>query len=296
MRGTGRSRGRASRRRRITPARAGNRGSSSSAVACLWDHPRACGEQVRCLRCPGCRHGITPARAGNRPATTPNSWRRRDHPRACGEQTAGQKVAALVVGSPPRVRGTVVQDQLVRAVCGITPARAGNSTSSTVRPERGRDHPRACGEQPCSSRRSVRGRGSPPRVRGTAGCRTCRAAAAGDHPRACGEQGPERATKPSASGSPPRVRGTVLPYLPRNAITGITPARAGNRPSKTRNSRKNGDHPRACGEQLVSGDMSGGVTGSPPRVRGTESALGARRQPMRITPARAGNRSRRIRT
>ena len=50
---------------------------------------------------------ITPACAGNREGVL--SWTNdgKDHPRVCGEQVLGMTLARRMVGSPPRVRGTV---------------------------------------------------------------------------------------------------------------------------------------------------------------------------------------------
>ena len=89
------------------------------------DHPRVCGEKSsgRKDNCgwPGSpprvrgkgawKHGketwvgITPACAGKRVqriSFAPLLW---DHPRVCGEKSHSLRPSAVVVGSPPRVRG-----------------------------------------------------------------------------------------------------------------------------------------------------------------------------------------------
>ena len=49
-------------------------------------------------------------------------------------------------GSPPRVRGIVVDDEDHAVLPGITPACAGNSDRlHTITPYK-KDHPRVCGE------------------------------------------------------------------------------------------------------------------------------------------------------
>ena len=153
-----------------------------------------------------------------------------------------------MVGSPPRVRGTVKQVNKNVTECGITPACAGNRFRGGRIFAVLRDHPRVCGEQSFCLCLLFMANGSPPRVRGTgrrpcnlAGCHRITPACAGnslstflnfleyeDHPRVCGEQ-PNYPPAPNpAKGSPPRVRGTVADALGVVANLRITPACAGN--------------------------------------------------------------------
>ena len=111
--------------------------------------------------------GITPACAGNSNFThlcTRFPW---DHPRVCGEQASKSVSKRLLIGSPPRVRGTALRCAGVQVDVGITPACAGNRT--TWKDENGNtwDHPRVCGEQPIHLPLTNKYLGSPPRVRGT---------------------------------------------------------------------------------------------------------------------------------
>ncbi len=175
------------------------------------------------------------------------------------------------------------------SVCGITPARAGNSPTWGAHQRIREDHPRACGEQGYALSKRGTCWGSPPRVRGTvlkmqclklweritparAGNRGYLEGCSGpswDHPRACGEQGFGFRLVFGLVGSPPRVRGTAPGQIVKSSYTGITPARAGNSnwyhliPIDCR------DHPRACGEQYITGGSATCTKGSPPRVRGT---------------------------
>ena len=131
----------------ITPACAGNRPAGSPPFPQCRDHPRVCGEQTATPivliehmgsppRVRGTvgqpfqgfrRHGITPACAGN--SFVPIQPRRNveDHPRVCGEQRIHSPAVAVLVGSPPRVRGTDAADQGETGDIRITPACAGNS-------------------------------------------------------------------------------------------------------------------------------------------------------------------------
>ena len=111
-----------------------------------------------------------------------------------------------------------------------------------------------------------------------------------DHPRVCGEQSHSMHCASSVAGSPPRVRGTALAPYGTPGDTGITPACAGNRFSGTVFGYYSPDHPRVCGEQIVSPIEGRNYQGSPPRVRGTELKALQDGQPRGITPACAGNR------
>ena len=107
----------------------------------------------------------------------------------------------------------------------------------------------------------------------------------------CGEQLPQSRLTWPAAGSPPRVRGTAA--YPSGSIPccRITPACAGNStPSLFRTTGRK-DHPRVCGEQFPTVRIEASSGGSPPRVRGTASALWMGIAAIRITPACAGNSS-----
>ena len=113
---------------RIIPAYAGNTPKRRSVAPRSRDHPRVCGEHrpaisklTRALgsspRMRGTRYrmvfatpvcGIIPAYAGNTRSRRGVRARKRDHPRVCGEHT-GLRVRVLrIVGSSPRMRGTLV--------------------------------------------------------------------------------------------------------------------------------------------------------------------------------------------
>ena len=50
---------------------------------------------------------ITPACAGNSYYNDIDIATAKDHPRVCGEQALFLNIQAMMIGSPPRVRGTV---------------------------------------------------------------------------------------------------------------------------------------------------------------------------------------------
>ena len=112
--------------------------------------------------------GITPAHAGKSRACVGRYCESRDHPRACGEKPVFAAVDQLPVGSPPRMRGKDVIQNMDFVWLGITPAHAGKRdvSASTVKPYR--DHPRACGEKGFRKLSTSCDLGSPPRMRGKA--------------------------------------------------------------------------------------------------------------------------------
>ena len=229
----------------------------------------------------------------------------------CGEQWVALAKVMAAVGSPPRVRGTGSGNVSILINGGITPACAGNRKRLWGNRAGGKDHPRVCGEQVLGMTLAQRMVGSPPRVRGTGCSQRCfrsvqriTPACAGnrrppaarrwtsrDHPRVCGEQLAGHIRESPSWGSPPRVRGTVFPFQDQPSRYGITPACAGNRTWRILPMPPAWDHPRVCGEQSFLKNHKTCKVGSPPRVRGTETAEGLRRSQDRITPACAGNSS-----
>ena len=129
----------------ITPACAGKSPASGPGCGKTGDHPRVCGEKrshtdanndtvgspprVRgkgknAYR-PERTTGITPACAGKSPFFPGVPGLRWDHPRVCGEKNIPQIHISRSTGSPPRVRGKVVESWNSCVFSGITPACAG---------------------------------------------------------------------------------------------------------------------------------------------------------------------------
>ena len=109
------------------------------------------------------------------------------------------------------------------------------------------------------------------------------------HPRACGERGTMSAGSCAKNGSSPRVRGTVADHARIPAHARFIPARAGNGKLWHSICGLSPVHPRACGERVVLIDAAAIVTGSSPRVRGTEGVGNTIDAGRRFIPARAGN-------
>ena len=107
VRGTAAGRDLAQEAMRITPACAGNSRSEMHQIQENQDHPRVCGEQVRIHHAIQLTFRITPACAGNRKKEGDEMPENADHPRVCGEQPMCRLRISWHTGSPPRVRGTV---------------------------------------------------------------------------------------------------------------------------------------------------------------------------------------------
>ena len=160
------------------------------------------------------------------PRLTTATW---DHPRVCGEHDPLVPSVCDVLGSSPRMRGTLGRRVVGLCLVGIIPAYAGNTPDVARRACLSGDHPRVCGEHPLWLSRSRFGVGSSPRMRGTL-CRCCRTrfrlgiipAYVGntvrltfawpetwDHPRVCGEHARNAWNGVVGWGSSPHMRGTL---------------------------------------------------------------------------------------
>ena len=296
------------------------------------DHPRVCGEHLRARSgmtqeegsSPRMRGtlfhalnavtnaGIIPAYAGNTSESGASFTRLRDHPRVCGEHSLPFSVCVVYRGSSPRMRGTPGQTAAEAADGGIIPAYAGNTQSRGDQFQRGRDHPRVCGEHPPMKSAWQAKTGSSPRMRGTRNDPGCFLRADGiipayagntivglfriyaerDHPRVCGEHLRVSLQILTFPGSSPRMRGTQRNYCAWLNNLGIIPAYAGNTSYEDGTVELEWDHPRVCGEHLPRLRLSSMIPGSSPRMRGTLLRVYALTLVGGIIPAYAGNTSR----
>ena len=175
----------------------------------------------------------------------------------------------------------------------ITPAYAGKRPVVAAVLNRGRDHPRLCGEKFVKSFKHVRTPGSPPPMRGKAlmpesfvNQARITPAYAGkrihhdrlnavirDHPRLCGEKPFPIPQHKSGAGSPPPMRGKVGDSCHGVAPCRITPAYAGKSDIVTFCEFVIKDHPRLCGEKCRMHFLPQCTAGSPPPMRGKVHAL-----------------------
>ena len=174
-------------------------------------------------------------------------------------------------GSSPRVRGAGNPLEWFLTLPGIIPACAGSRCLPPPPSTRWRDHPRVCGEQFIGTALVFGRLGSSPRVRGAVLqlVRVCHwvgiiPACAGsrpdlinprtmarDHPRVCGEQLHICLVFLTGKGSSPRVRGAAFYAIFGHSATGIIPACAGSSGGHLGPDYRRRDHPRVCGEQLL---------------------------------------------
>ena len=153
------------------------------------------------------------------------------------------------------MRGKVLAVSLAELEGRITPAHAGKRQTAQSPLRKTQDHPRPCGEKYSRSFLRTRRRGSPPPMRGKATPTCARRhnaritpAHAGksctvssylalnqDHPRPCGEKWTRSRGRSGTGGSPPPMRGKVFCKNAFLAIDRITPAHAGKRLRKRRN-------------------------------------------------------------
>ncbi len=130
------------------------------------DHPRRCGEnicantarqrksgsppQVRgkllYKQLPRHPERITPAGAGKTIPRALVCFVIKDHPRRCGENSNSYNLHDVAWGSPPQVRGKLLNSGTVLGLCRITPAGAGKTYVIFSQVSGAQDHPRRCGE------------------------------------------------------------------------------------------------------------------------------------------------------
>ena len=170
-------------------------------------------------------------------------------------------------------------------------------------------HPRVCGEHTSSVLSFIIPTGSSPRLRGTRRppgllslSRRFIPASAGNtkrdhhhlvihavHPRVCGEHLTNHNVSAITDGSSPRLRGTLNGGISCILLLRFIPASAGNTQPSTPTGAGSTVHPRVCGEHPLLRYCTNPLSGSSPRLRGTQSATMAAPLHMRFIPASAGN-------
>ena len=232
---------------RNIPAYAGKTPASWPAKHTPAEHPRVCGENLKCGSPRANPKGTSPRMRGKRGAggmgagpfrnipayagKTPDRRHPRhwiaEHPRVCGENPYGFYPARYAGGTSPRMRGKrgnlLIQPVHNRNI----PAYAGKTPASWPAKHTPAEHPRVCGENlKCGSPRA-NPKGTSPRMRGKRGAGGMGAgpfrnipAYAGktpdrrhprhwiaEHPRVCGENPYGFYPARYAGGTSPRMRG-----------------------------------------------------------------------------------------
>ena len=259
---------------RFTPACAGT--SQPISPLGLAVRPRVCGDN---RWPPSAGRRVHPRVCGERLLRDGDSWEAGVHPRVCGETCS--EVVGAPVRDPPRVRGRGRYASVAVVFSGSPPRVRGGALPLHVG-TLPRVHPRVCGEGLSCS---IRGRGSPPRVRGH---RPRLPALGGGFTPACAGRGEENADCSVARGFTPACagRGSTAPRAPR--WMWVHPRVCGEGQKVRRGRVQDRVHPRVCGEGdcVIRGDRSG--VGSPPRVRGGADVDGVFQLYGGFTPACAG--------
>ena len=150
----------------ITPAYAGKSLFTPFAKSWCKDHPRLCGEKLSGKMPLSSTTRITPAYAGKSPFDRIRQTGNKDHPRLCGEKQRTLTSGFVQMGSPPPMRGKVLDRQIFPIIRRITPAYAGKRYLPLEKSCKTWDHPRLCGEKSRFLFFSGSNLGSPPPMRG----------------------------------------------------------------------------------------------------------------------------------
>ena len=172
---------------RFIPTRVGNTSGHQAAYRGAAVHPHACGEHknkiswthsytgssprvwgtLALLSSAGGFGRFIPTRVGNTYPAGARGKHHAVHPHACGEHGCGGGNMPEVIGSSPRVWGTLLccadadtGERFIPTRVGNTCTRAGQSAQTAV-------HPHACGEHHVFALVEVHASGSSPRVWGT---------------------------------------------------------------------------------------------------------------------------------
>ena len=145
-----------------------------------------------------------------------------------------------------------------------------------------------CGEKPLVSFVADFSRGSPPRMRGKAPINRHQAEEHGVTPACAGKSAGTGSRSGASWDHPPTVRGKERLAKNQRSVHGITPAYAGKRKVCDGSRHETRDHPRVCGEKIISMLKASFGAGSPPRMRGKGIVDAGKRCGVGITPAYAG--------
>ena len=332
-RGTRRQGGHRRRRRRVSPACAGNTSRTHRGIGPPTGQPRVRGEHVTTMPAPRscagsaprargtpeeshkplCACRVSPACAGNTSAPgTAAAWES-GQPRVRGEHPGDGFRCRIPGGSAPRARGTHQPREQFRHCQRVSPACAGNTLCSSLADHFQPGQPRVRGEHFQRQAGNPLNHGSAPRARGTRerrrSCRRrCRVSPAcagntksGVHPgrsppgqpRVRGEHSDRDGRSLGYAGSAPRARGTLEPRRRQAAQDRVSPACAGNTYICAVTTSIRPGQPRVRGEHSPTSKASATSTGSAPRARGTRVGAAVFCAAERVSPACAGNTARR---
>ena len=152
---------------RFIPTYVGNRFKSLCPVILATVHPHVCGEQVstrsviapdpgssprmwgtgRQSRREGIESRFIPTYVGNSGSVSAPGGVLTVHPHVCGEQLRNSFRSLRIIGSSPRMWGTVIGRSFFQSLCRFIPTYVGNSYRNGNRRLNWTVHPHVCGEQ-----------------------------------------------------------------------------------------------------------------------------------------------------
>ncbi len=321
--------------RRFIPTGVGNTHEKQICQDVSAVHPHGCGEHPmprgyrnrRCGSSPrvwGTHRGddekrpalrFIPTGVGNTSLSSRDNRARAVHPHGCGEHILADSGQKQLVGSSPRVWGTLRLEQGRRRILRFIPTGVGN-TRATWRMFAVRAvHPHGCGEHEARPRIDSPDQGSSPRVWGTLPPRLLIAVAVrfiptgvgntsrplssslsiAVHPHGCGEHRRGRGWSRAVPGSSPRVWGTQEFVNETVPLGRFIPTGVGNTITISGVPTGGAVHPHGCGEHVPTWMITSTMRGSSPRVWGTPGQSSPQDRSPRFIPTGVGNtpRSRR---
>eukprot|EP01037_Dinobryon_pediforme_P012637 gene12638-12730_t len=202
------------------------------------------------------------------------------HPHACGEHMCGLFPNRIFDGSSPRMWGT--RRLFLRGLSyeRFIPTHVGNTNQCVLLWRVETVHPHACGEHIIRLWHIRHASGSSPRMWGTPRLKQRRIAVG-------------RFIPTHNNGSSPRMWGTLGQFSMKFSKGRFIPTHVGNTATEFELRMFMPVHPHACGEHGLVCAIVGGLTGSSPRMWGTQSrgrgARGLTRTDRRFIPTHVGN-------
>ena len=192
---------------RFIPTHVGNSAKNERTVSSGAVHPHACGELIQGDQASGsppgssprmwgtlwqsasyaARSRFIPTHVGNSDTNDSSLLAASVHPHACGELFLIRSSRSALIGSSPRMWGTLKKNTTRSKKDRFIPTHVGNSGRSAHAARHRSVHPHACGELFRLKLASLGFAGSSPRMWGTPGPRAGPAVAGLVHPHACGE-------------------------------------------------------------------------------------------------------------
>ena len=230
------------------PASAGEPRSWSSARLPGRVYPRECGGTRAWPQPTAAPWGLSPRVRGNHrrhqrtrmldgsiPASAGEPGSRRSpgeastvYPRECGGTPTTARMAGLMWGLSPRVRGNRAASPCPNCSGGSIPASAGEPTGCGCRSSSGRVYPRECGGTRVWTASSMSSMGLSPRVRGNPTNWGTFGRRSGSIPASAGEPRRGRSRQWVCQVYPRECGGTISPTTPKHLKVGLSPRVRGN--------------------------------------------------------------------